>query len=69
MSESLPLSSLGDIHFFASSALKSRYVITPADLQDCIVTTHTTDWKGMSALETDCGPVVDIHLDAQQKEI
>lgn len=60
---------MGDIHFFASSVLKSRYVITPTDLQVCIATTHTMDWNGISALDADCEAVVVVHLDTEQKEI
>lgn len=35
-------------HFFASSELKSRYVITPALLQDWIAMMHTTLWRPVS---------------------
>jgi hypothetical protein len=44
-------------------------VITPAVLQVCIATTHTTDWKGVSALVADDETMADAHLDAEQKEI
>lgn len=38
-----------DLHFLASSVLKSRYVMTPDDLQPWIASTQTMDYCALSA--------------------
>jgi hypothetical protein len=50
-----PPPSFSHVHFFASSVLKSRYVMTPADLQVCMATTHTIDCRGSVSGESRWG--------------
>lgn len=38
-----------DVHFLASSVLKSRYVMIPDDLQPWIASTQTMDYCTLSA--------------------